>query len=325
MKCSKCEGNNSIIKIENYRLHFYKCCYGHDEYDFFENYKQAQKIPNNLVCAENGCQLPKTYFEQFHKCLNCTKILGSPTYYCNKHSIHKNHKTVKYDEKSYYCPEHFNQFVSYCINCNKNLCDQCEKEHKEKKDRIDYFNTMISKEKPIKDIKNELSKIKENISNLGIIVNEIKRMIDGAVNVLEKYCDIVNDIIRKYELYNTTLKNYQVIRTIHYLADSNREIMNDLELILNKENKDWIQKSSKLINIYLSDRTYYKEGNMIKNNNRQNNGSDKDEDEKKDDNGSIKINKTGKTQGNAMNKNKGKNEVLSTKKIKLKKPQKGYK
>jgi hypothetical protein len=294
MKCNKCNGNNSIIKIENYLLHFYECCGNreHEEYKLLENYEKTQSIDYNINCSKCKEGEKKTNFEQYYKCLNCSKLQKSSKYYCNSHIKHAdkgNHKTVKYEEKSYYCPVHFNHFVSYCTKCNTNLCDQCIKDKSHEKNTIQNLSEMIPNEGSTQNIEKELTKIKEKISVLKIKVDKIKEMMDGAVKIMEKYCEIEEDIIQKYNKYNnntninnininntnnnnTKLLNYQVVRTIENLVDSNRTITNDLDFLLSDkdEKDDWKKKCDKLIGIYKADRSYYEKGNTNTVNNNEN-------------------------------------------------------
>ena len=72
-------------------------------------------------------------------------------------------------------------------------------------------------------------------------MNELKHYLDEGVKIIETYYNIEKDITEKYELFNTTLKNYQVIKTINLLSNSNKEVMEDLKNIMNLDN-DWEKK-----------------------------------------------------------------------------------
>lgn len=124
--------------------------------------------------------------------------------------------------------------------------------------------------------------MKEKIENIRIIAQQIKTMIDGALKIMEKYHDIAKDIIHKYESYNNTLKNFQILRTIHHLVKSNQKVMNDLDILLEggDDNDDWKSKSSKLIDIYKNDRSFYENGNLS---NRSYGESDHEEGEVEDE------------------------------------------
>ena len=92
---------------------------------------------------------------------------------------------------------------------------------------------------------------------------EIKKMMNRAIEMIEKYKFIAYDIIAKYELNNnnTDLKNYQIIKNIKNLTISNKEIIGDLDGLLNQnlddERQNWISKCTKLLDIYYGYREHY--------------------------------------------------------------------
>ena len=87
-------------------------------------------------------------------------------------------------------------------------------------------------------------------------MNELKHYLDEGVKIIETYYNIAKDITEKYELFNTTLKNYQVIKTINLLSNSNKEVMEDLKNIVNLDN-DWEKKFKILYYIYKNDRNFF--------------------------------------------------------------------
>ena len=55
-------------------------------------------------------------FDDFYKCLTCSRNLKKTYYFCSKHKIeydetHKAHTKVRYDDTNYYCEEHFDKFI----------------------------------------------------------------------------------------------------------------------------------------------------------------------------------------------------------------------
>ena len=42
--------------------------------------------------------------------------------------IHENegHNKIEYENKNYFCIEHNKKYISYCLDCNINLCEDCE-------------------------------------------------------------------------------------------------------------------------------------------------------------------------------------------------------
>ena len=262
MKCHECICNNSIIKMDNYRVKFSDCCHNHQKTIIFDEYENSQKIDyTKIVCHTNGCnRMQSKNLEDFYKCMNCSQLIGYAIYYCKKcNDIHcetDKHKTIKYDEKYYYCTEHFNKFISYCKNCKKNLCSECEKEHKQGHSIQKFASIKLD----LGSIEKDLENIRQKTRDLKHIVNQIKNLLDGAVHIIEKYYNIANDLLTKYKLYNETSKNFQVIESIEYLSFSNKEIMDDLQNIIKgktaKEN--WIKKCRILIGIQEGDREFYK-------------------------------------------------------------------
>ena len=260
IKCPKCICNNCILKIDNYRLNFSDCVNNHEDIRLFEEYDDTQRINYQKIKFDQCNRTQKDSLEEFYKCLKCSSLAGYAQYICNEcNKIHK-HKTIKYDEKYYYCPYHYSEYISYCENCNCNLCEGCEKKHKAQNHEIKTFDSMSP---DIKDIKKKLDKIDEKIEDLKTIVKIIKNKMDGSIKIIENYHSIAQDMIKKYETFNSRLKNYQILKTINYLFISNREIINDIENIINgnKSKDDWKKKCNILIDIIEGDRSDYKNEN----------------------------------------------------------------
>ena len=263
-KCPSCICNDCIIRIENYKLHFYGCKYNHNNLKLFEDYNNSQKIDySQITCNNTKCGKSQNEIDgDFYKCLYCSQLTDRSKYYCylcNLEHIkdNNNHITVKYDEKNYYCGKHFkgksninnNKFTKYCETCNQDLCEEC-KEHSNHK--YIYYNSEYLK---IEETKKTLKNMKEKINDIKQIAEDIKHRLDGAVNLFSKYYEIANDIISKYELYNQNLKNYRIIKSIKNLDDSNPKIMKDLDKIINEY--DIQKRIFYLIDIYHFDRNSY--------------------------------------------------------------------
>ena len=104
----------------------------------------------------------------------------------------------------------------------------------------------------IEDLKNVLGKIRNSINALSLTIDNIKDILDGTKRIYERYYNIANDIIKKYELFNKDLKNfnYRILRTIRNLKFSNKQIIEDLNKII-KEG-DIEKKSSIIISTYIN-------------------------------------------------------------------------
>ena len=256
MKCPECVCNNCIIKIEKYRLNFTECCHEHKTTNIiFDKYEGSQNIEFNKIRC-NKCQKSQNDdLKDFSKCLRCSKQFKYAIYYCYECSLSHAHSQflIKYDEKYYYCQDHFKSYKSYCATCNTNLCELCEKTHRNQNHRVLKYDQIFP---DINPIKLKLEDIKTRIDDLKIVVDQIKNNMDGAVRIMEQYYDIAQDIISKYESFNKKFTNFQVLKTVSFLHFSNLEVLKDL-IEITEGDQDLKYKCNKLIDIYKSDRSNY--------------------------------------------------------------------
>jgi hypothetical protein len=275
-KCPKCKCNDCIISLNNYEIAFYGCKYDenkqHEIISIYDNYKNYQKIDfGEIRCHTNGCN--KNYENEqydFYKCITCTNRDKIGKYFCSEcTSKHKDsHFLIKYDEKNYYCDNHYKPFETFCFTCNKDLCRVCEKEHSEHK--IASYDEMTTN---IASLKNSLNKIQEYIENLEDVIENIKYNLEGTKRIYKRYYDISNDIIQKFEIFNKNVKNFNILRTVRNLKFSNQQILEDLKKI---NEKDIRGKCATILDIYLSKEELYKgKENKVSNNNINKESDDK--------------------------------------------------
>ena len=261
VKCPICVYNNCMIDIDNYVINFYGCKYNHIDCKVFKSYPDTQKIDQSKILCDNiGCDdnNQSNDPDDFYKWVTCTKSLKHTQYYCNLHSkehdknIKPRHFQVKYEERNYYCDNHEKKLTKYCFKCRKNLCNNCLNEHNGHQIK-DY----ISISPNIKDFKDSLAKIKGKIQDLKIIIDYIKKnYLDRPIIIYENYCEILNDVIEKYEKYNAELKNYAILKNFLNLKIANKNIMDDLDKIINETN--YQNKTNILIDIFLNEQKNYK-------------------------------------------------------------------
>ena len=90
-------------------------------------------------------------------------------------------------------------------------------------------------------------------------------MIEDAFEVLDNYYNISMDLITKYQLFNSKLKNYNVLQTINHLKCSNQKVFEDLNQIINDKvsKNDYLNKCKVLIDISLSNIKKYRGGTTV--------------------------------------------------------------
>ena len=262
IKCPKCIFNDCIINLDDYRIVFYGCCKNnHIIYNLLGEYDNSQKVNFSNINCKVCKETMENENQDFYKCMDCSKSDKHACYLCNRHiseGIHATHKKKRYDDKHYYCEEHFEKFIEYCFKCEKNLCNKCLQHHRETRGHI--VRSYESLAPNLNEIKGNLKVIKEYIDQLKTKIEDIKEDLDGALKMYENYYKIANDITVKYALYNKELKNYRILRSFLNLKKSNSKIKKALEeLVKGEEGKeeDLINKISKLINIYKTDRAIY--------------------------------------------------------------------
>ena len=249
IKCPKCM-NDCIIDLNNYLASFYGCKNGHSNNEVYDQYIYLQRTADSQIrCSEPNCSnTQQNYTKGFYKCLNCSKILESSTYYCKEHSDkhkleYKDHTCVNYDKKNYFCVNHFNKFIKYCFTHKENLCEECEKEHENC--NIAKYQSMTPN---IDELKKSLDTMEKDINTLKIVIKNLKYRLDGALRVFNRYHYIAKDIIGKFELFNQDLKNHRILRSLYNLQASNKTINDELKKII--QEKDVLQKINLAIKIY---------------------------------------------------------------------------
>jgi len=97
------------------------------------------------------------------------------------------------------CNRHLIDFISYCSVCNSNLCEICEKEHENHKNKIIIYKKEIPKEKKINEIRNKLDLIISNINQYKKEISELNNLFNYFITNLNK------DIDNYIKLYNKIL------------------------------------------------------------------------------------------------------------------------
>ena len=256
IKCPKCKCNDCIINLDNNFATYYGCKNNHSSNSIYDQYINIQKIDTaEIRCNESGCSKnQENYSLGFYKCLKCSSVVKRSKYYCKEHIVnHENdHKYVKYDKKNYYCEKHFNKYIKYCFTHHKNLCEQCEKEHEG--DNIAKYESMVP---DVEKLKESLNTMEKNISDLKLVINDIKNYLDDTLRLFKRYHYIAKDIIGKYELFNKDLKNNRILKSLWNLQSSNIKMNDELTKILGEE--DLLKKTEQLIYISENNEAIYKQ------------------------------------------------------------------
>ena len=221
--CPKCQ-ENCRIYINDYKITLSDCKNRHITKNIlFENFKNTQLIDESKInCNICNNNKNKTYEKKFFKCLTCDKNLCP---LCNSNHD-KNHITIEYEKKNYFCKFHNELYVSYCENCKSNLCMQCVIEHNGHQ-FIDFKDIVSNKN----EFQNKLIKFKEKIDKMNNIITKMIAILYKVNENMKNYFEIYNEIIKNYEIKN---RNYEMFKNINYIQNTIH--FEEVDKIINNNN-----------------------------------------------------------------------------------------
>ena len=225
--CPECL-EDCIINFKDYKITLNNCYYKHtysniliNEFDDYQKINEAK-----IICSNNKFNTNKSeaYENKFFICCNCNINLCSM---CK--SLHnKNHILIDYDSKNYICTVHAEKYIFYSKKDDKNLCDLCMAEVDGNEEYI-YLNKVLKKK--VMDI-----------NELRIKIDALKKEIDGnerkhnkVLENFEIYYNLVNKIKSNYDIRK---KNYKKLININNLNDYNKEIIKDIDKVVNENNNE---------------------------------------------------------------------------------------
>ena len=232
--CPEC-GENCIIMFNDYKIDISNCKNNHSfNYILFDKFKETQKIDESKIICNDCKNVNKLNSSEnkFYQCCACSKSICPICQYKN----HKDHITIDYDSKKYFCNLHGEKYNLYCKDCNMNLCDICN--HDESHEII-LLKTLMKDKKEILEI-NE--KLKEKIDLLKNEINEIIERFKKVLNELELYYDITNNTIKNFDI---KYKNYQSLTNMININESDIKIINNIYQVINE---NLIENKIKFIN-----------------------------------------------------------------------------
>ena len=74
--------------------------------------------------------------------------------------------------------------------------------------------------------------MENNINDLKTIIDDLKNHLNGTLRIFKRYYYIANDMIDKYELFNISLKNNRILRSLWNLQLSNTKMNEELKKII---------------------------------------------------------------------------------------------
>ena len=160
---------------------------------------------------------------------------------CYKTHIEEGHHKIEYENRNYLCLVHNKKFVSYCLDCNTNLCEDCEDWHE------NHENIGFCQVKPINDQVDKLSQeinkqkmeLKDFVENMKKTFNDIIKTVE---NYLNNFIKIDNTFINKF---NSGYWNYQLLRNLTNQKLFKNKMINFMSIL--KQEKELHKKAIQFI------------------------------------------------------------------------------
>jgi hypothetical protein len=261
--CPKCF-QPCRIKIENYLIKLFGCINDHiiENIELDEYIKIQQNIQPKVTCKI--CSKNNDINEQnkgIHYCTKCQIHICSD---CTEYH-EKKHNIEEYQSNYYLCIKHKSLYTQYCQSCKYNICSQCIDKHKNHK--IVTFEEISPN---IGDIKKKIEEIKKAINLLDEHIKEIINDLNKVKENMEIYYNIYNNIFMSYDEKN---KNYEILQNLNEINNDN--IVEEINHIINYETK---RKGYNILNIFNKMKEYNNEITInykLNTNNKKNQKSNK--------------------------------------------------
>ena len=205
--CPKCK-RFIIINIEDYKITLSKCDKGH----FFPNllldkFYSTQKVDIKLPSKED---IKPKYISQN----------SAPTPISSSKFLSKEINEEEIDNSYYYSPKcivHEEKYSSYCLDCNRNLCSECEMNHNINRNNqfnhkiIHFYEILSNNDEFINKLKIEMKKLRLKLDILKVELNKLTEIINGVMNNYEVYYKIYNNLVSNYSIET---RNYHILKNI---------------------------------------------------------------------------------------------------------------
>ena len=226
--CPECN-ENAYITIDDFKISIICSKAEHITENLQLNeFDKTQKIDQSKIKCDKCNELKsKTEDNKIYVCNKC-KLNLCPK--C-KNGHDESHKDFikDYEENQFYCKNHFCEYTHYCQDCNEDICQLCEEEHKDHE--LTSFDNIIQ----------DIDLIKNNdIKDTTEAIIELKSIINGMINILNKlkknldtYFEIFDNIISNFD---TKKRNYSLIQSFNNIREYNNNFLGNITEINKNSN-----------------------------------------------------------------------------------------
>ena len=246
--CPRCKFMSEIV-INNFKIYITNCNNNHSMPGLFMNdFITTQYLDESRImcfqCRKTQKELLNSKESQPNILLMCScgMSICQSCYQVHKeksleNNPNKQHNTIPYQDKDYYCFEHNIIYTAYCQKCKKNICEKCLEKHNNH--LIDNYQKIIPKDpyvQNIKKMKEELAnKVKKFNDELNELINLLNNISSNIQKDLKTFLEISNKVINDFNLEK---KNYQSIQNLKVINNtiSDSPILKNIDSFLSDSN-----------------------------------------------------------------------------------------
>lgn len=182
--------------------------------DFCKDANQFEKLKCNFCNKPQGIIQSKS--ELFQYCKECKCKFMCPACVASKHKkFKKKHPLMEIQNLDFICYDHQKNYIGFCEQCNINICQQCEPNHKNHNNKHYYKNDMPKSQK-IQEVKEKVNKQKKSIDEINKVLNEIIKSAQEYLNNLNQDLKLNLQILN---CLDTQHLNYQCLKNFDKILD----------------------------------------------------------------------------------------------------------
>ena len=252
--CPKCH-QYIVMEINDYKIFLSKCKNGHTFNNIYlNNFYSTQKYEEVQSFLKEKNITKKEEDKKIEEIKEEDNNIAPPTPLSSKDIENNEIKEIKNDkEEDYYstkCLKHkMQQFSSYCLNCKKNLCSECEMNHNlfrknnEMHKIVHFYEILSNNDEYLEKLSENIKKFRHKIDILKIELSKLTNIINSVINNYEIYYNIYYDLISNYEIVE---RNYHILKNIKNIKFD--EIFHDIDNITTEGH--FYKKFEKTFEIY---------------------------------------------------------------------------
>ena len=245
LKCLECNQIFDISIDQFSKIIYLSCnkCNTEIKYSFSE----YEKTKNEFSINCSNCKKIIKDLNLAHYCFICKKNIceGCRKKHFQKENKNKNFGNIQeiiYPYIDFFCKVHEKMDYKYCLECQKNICVNCEMEshlnHETKSYDENQINSVLFKQKQnLKKEKQEYSKMKNIVEDC---LDSISKYLNDLIAFKEEEISIKEEMIKELEMFKYDLTLFENVNNLYF----------DMNEIFYKGQESWDKKLNNIFEFF---------------------------------------------------------------------------